>query len=29
VVAASLVAFPQLARINNVEDVRKDAARPT
>lgn len=28
VVAASLVAFPQLARINNVEDVRKDAERP-
>jgi MFS family permease len=28
VVAASLVAFPQLARINNVEDVRKDADRP-
>lgn len=27
VVAACLVAFPQLARINNVEDVRKDAER--
>jgi MFS family permease len=28
VVGACLAAFPQLARINNVEDVRKDAERP-
>ena len=28
VVAACMAAFPQLTRINNVEDVRKDARRP-
>jgi hypothetical protein len=28
VVAVSLKMFPQLARINSVEDVRKDAERP-
>jgi hypothetical protein len=28
VVAACIVAFPQLARINRMEDIRKEAERP-